>query len=293
MAVTVSLRDFTHASKIFRGGGLYDKAPKVKFLFHVYFYLNQNQYLTGNLGSLSSEDPFGVLVKTVKLPSFQLNTTELNQYNRKRIVQTKIKYEPIDITFHDDASNTITKLWESYYTYYYKDSTNFVNSQFTGKPGYIPPPDALSSLNETRNIYRQEITGQTKWGYIGETPVQSGGLYKPFFRNITIFGFDKHYFTAYTLVNPIINRMSHDTYNYSEGGGTMEISMSINYESVIYNQGAMAGSDPSNIVAGFGLDAYYDKTLAPETIPGQENAVQGNAGTITAQQNPTGFMRGP
>lgn len=290
--MTIVLRDFTHASKIFRGGGLYDRAPKVKFLFHVYFSLNQNQYLTGNLGSITQNDPFGVLVKTVKLPSFQLTTHELNQYNRKRIVQTKIKYEPVELTFHDDASNTITKLWETYYTYYYKDSTNYNNSQFNGKPGYIPPPNAGSSLNETRNIYKQEITNQSNWGFIGETAVQTG-IYQSFFRNITIFGFDKHRFTAYTLVNPIINRMSHDTYNYSEGGGTMEISMSINYESVIYNQGAMAGSDPSNIVQGFGLDAYYDKTTAPGTIPGQQNAVQGNAGTITAQQNPRGFMEGP
>lgn len=290
--MSIILRDFTHASKIFRGGGLYERAPKVKFLFHVYFYLNQNQYATGNLGPLSSNEPFGVLVKTVKLPSFNLTTHELNQYNRKRIVQTKIKYEPVELTLHDDANNTITKLWESYYTYYYRDSTNYINSQFFGKPGYVPPQNAGSSLNESRNIYQQDITYQTNWGFKGETPVQTG-TYKSFFRNITIFGFDKHRFTAYTLVNPIINRMSHDTYNYSEGGGTMEISMSVNYESVIYNQGAIAGTDPSNIVAGFGLDAYYDKTLAPGTIPGQENSVQGNAGIITAQQNPTGFMEGP
>lgn len=291
--MTIVLRDFTHASKIFRGGGVYERAPKVKFLFHVYFYLNQNIYFTGNLGSITQNDPFGVLVKTVKLPSYQLTTHELNQYNRKRVVQTKIKYEPVEITFHDDASNTITKLWETYYTYYYKDSTNYDNSQFTSADGYLKPPNAGSSLNETRNIYKQQITNpdQTNWGFIGEKPALNG-IYQSFFRNITIFGFDKHRFTAYTLVNPIINRMSHDTYNYSEGAGTMEISMSINYETVIYNQGAMAGSNPSSIVAGFGLDAYYDKTLAPGTIPGQQNTVQGNAGKITAGQNPRGFIGG-
>lgn len=288
--MSIILRDFTHASKIFRDGN-YAKAPKFKFLFHVYFFLNQNQYLTGNLGELTSNAPFGVLVKTVKLPSFQLTTHELNQYNRKRIVQTKIKYEPVDIVFHDDASNVITKLWETYYTYYYKDSTNYINSQFLDKPGYQPPPNPnnnLSTLNETRNIYRSQIN-QTSWGFIGENVVQPG-IYQPFFRNITIFGFDKHRFTAYTLVNPIINRLSHDTYNYGEGAGTMEITMNINYESVIYNQGAMAGADPSSIVDGFGLDAYYDKTPAPGTLPGQRNNVNGNAGIIPGSRNPSGFM---
>jgi hypothetical protein len=54
----------------------------------------------------------------------------MNQYNRKRIVQTKIKYDPIDISFHDDNGSgvgtanlggTVRALWKAYYNYYYFD----------------------------------------------------------------------------------------------------------------------------------------------------------------------------
>jgi hypothetical protein len=278
--MTITLRDFTHASKIFRGGN-YAKAPKLKFLFHVYFALNENSYNNGTLGPLASDQPFGVLVKTVKLPSFQVTAQELNQYNRKRIVQTKIKYENIDITFHDDSSNLITGLWNQYYTYYYKDSLNYKNMQFIGSRGYTPPESATTTPESRKNIYSSDINDSTSWGYIGETTTQSA-FKKAFFKYITIFGFNQHKFTSYTLVNPIINRLNHDTYNYSEGGGTMEIGMNIGYETVIYNQGAMDGQDPQNIVTGFGLEANYDKTLSPITKPGENRLVQMNDGTVPA-----------
>ncbi len=278
--MTATLRDFQHASKIFRSDS-YAKAPKLKFLFHAYFALNATQYSNGTIGTLTNQEPIGVLVKTFKLPSFQLTTNEMNQYNRKRVVQTKIKYEPVEISFHDDSSNTIIKLWNEYYTYYYNDSKNYINSQFQGSRGYTPPAFASESLTGERNIYENSISENSSWGYIGETNTNSG-IKKSFFRYITIFGFNQHKFTAYTLVNPIITRVAHDTYSYSEGGGTMEMTMSINYETVIYNQGAMDGKDPSNIVTQFGEIADYDKILSPITEPGQESLVKLNAGLINA-----------
>ena len=273
---SATLRDFTHAAKIFRPGS-YDLAPKFKFLFHTFFDINPVAYDK----NVNTGDNFGVLVKTVKLPSFSIKTHEMNQYNRKRIVQTKISYDPVNITFHDDNVNTITKLWDAYYTYYYKDATN-LNGLFSDRGSDIGSTDpgngALRQNYNVRNIYDGDLTGENNWGYIGET-FRPGIVTKaPFFRNITVFGFNRHNFTAYTLINPIITKLDHDTYSYNEGGGTMEIKMDINYETVVYNEGAMDGQDPDNIVAGFGLDAFYDKTPSPITPNGSQSAIAGPSG---------------
>ena len=48
----------------------------------------------------------------------------MNQYNRKRLIQSKIKYQPIDITFHDDNASQITAMWDAYYRYNYADAWN-------------------------------------------------------------------------------------------------------------------------------------------------------------------------
>jgi hypothetical protein len=280
------LRDYTHASKTFRPNA-YQYAPKFKFLFHVYFEINQSAYAVG----LPQGANFGLAVKSIKLPSYSFDTHTMNQYNRKRIVQTKIKYDPIDINFHDDNGNLIRNMWYNYYTYYYKDASIPVAS-VSGRQAQQTGNGSTNSPNNTnynsRNIYSQSITGDTNWGYIGETPdspstnIQAGnGQTKiPFFKNVTIFGFNQHNYAAYTLINPIINRFAHDTYNYAEGNGTMENTMTLDYETVKYFQGAIDGKQPSNIVAGFGLESNYDRVPSPITRPGSQSSILGQGGLV-------------
>ncbi len=281
------LRDYTHASKTFRSNS-YAYTPKLKFLFHTYFDINTQAY-SENVGTGSN---FGLTVKTVKLPSFSFDTHQLNQYNRKRIVQTKIKYDPVNITFHDDNGNVVRKLWQAYYNYYYKDGSK-PSVVFAGARGGITQPAvtgggttsiATAANYNARTAYSESVTGDVDWGYIGETAATSGPnpVKIPFFKNITVFGFNQHKFVAYTLINPIVTKFSHDTYNYSDGGGVMEMSMDLDYETVVYNSGALSGNSPSNIVAGFGLEANYDRTVSPIAKPGSNATILGQGGLVDA-----------
>lgn len=271
----VILRDYTHAAKAFRTNS-YQNAPKLKFLFHVYFNINQGVGFDTNDSNLS------LLVKEIKLPNFTLQTHQMNQYNRKRIVQTKIKYDTIEVSFHDDNGNTSTRLWEAYYRYYYNDESKIGNI-ITG-PG--SNNNSLTNYNQ-RNIYEESLTNDMDYGFLGG---QNSGDGKkiPFFKNITVFGFNQHNFTAYTLINPMITSFGHDTYNYSEGGGTMTNRMTIDYETVVYDYGAMDGRSPGNIVNGFGDPAYYDTQPSPivgtgqGTILGQGGLVDTIGGAVTS-----------
>lgn len=263
------LRDYTHASKTFRTNA-YQNAPKLKFLFHTYFEINPEAY--------SGTSNFGLLVKEIKLPSFSVQTNQYNQYNRKRIVQSKIKYESIDVTFHDDCGDQVNQLWEAYYTYYYSDGAKY-KQIFAGNRGGGAGSGAATYNN--RNIYDESITGDDEWGFSGGAN-STGDTKVPFFKNITVFGFNQHNFTAYTLINPIITSFQHDTYNYSEGGGTMQNRMTIDYETVAYNYGALDGRDPGNIVTGFGDEANYDRTESPISKPGANGTILGQGGLVDA-----------
>jgi hypothetical protein len=39
------------------------------------------------------------------------------QYNKKMYTNTRIVYEPINITFHDDHADTVNAFWKKYYEY--------------------------------------------------------------------------------------------------------------------------------------------------------------------------------
>jgi hypothetical protein len=263
------LRDYTHASKTFRTNS-YGYAPKFKFLFHVYFDINKD--LISATQSWAEDSNFGLAVKSVELPKYQFEVATLNQYNRKRLVQTKIKYQPISIKFHDDNNNIIRNMWNVYYTYYYKDATQ----------------DLLKTNANKRNIYQPSIQGDQDWGYIGEGtdgPTASNsslGMSKPaFFKSIDVYGFNQHNFVQYKLVNPIISSFEHDTYAYSESG-VMENSMSIDYETVKYYEGALDGRTPGQLVKEFGSEKHYDTRLSPIARPGSNASILGQGGLVDA-----------
>jgi hypothetical protein len=261
------LRDFRHASKTFTTDG-FSNAPKFKWLFHVYFDINT---------TLMNSDAFpdaklpGLLVKNITLPKYNMAVAEMNQYNRKRYVQTKINYDPVSITFHDDNAGSIKKMWYNYYSYYYNDTTS-----------------ANLPVNVLRNsIYMDDVSDNQNWGYMGEPSSSTGAaaIGNPkanFFNSIKIFGFNQHNFSCYTLVNPIIDRFEHDTYDYYQTNGIMENRMTVRYETVTYQEGAINGQKPGEQVLGFGSDEYYDKLLSPISKPGGNRSILGQGGLVDA-----------
>jgi hypothetical protein len=273
------IRDYTHASKTFVSTA-YANAPKFKWLFHVYFEINKE--ITDNIAKVfpDSSNP-SLLVKSIDLPTFSMPLQELNQYNRKRYIQTKINYNPINVTFHDDNANVIRHLWFTYYSYYYNDP-NQPNTRYSSN---MQPEKAASDLNR-KNVYKADISQEQNWGYIGEisnsqSSVEGFGLTKiPFFKSISIFGFNQHNFAQYQLINPIIESFSHDSYNYFETAGTMENRMTLRYESVKYYDGALDGQKPDELVKRFGESATYDRTLSYLAIPGSNRSILGQGGLL-------------
>ena len=116
-----NLRDYTHASKVFRTNA-YELKPRFKFLFHVQFTLNVAGITAIRNAKIFQNQQISTLslaVKSVDLPKYKIDTDTLNQYNRKRVVQTKINYDPVTVTFHDDGGDNIREMWYQYYLYLY------------------------------------------------------------------------------------------------------------------------------------------------------------------------------
>jgi hypothetical protein len=231
------------------------------------------------------------MVKTVQLPTYSITVDTMNQYNRKRLVQTKINYNPIQIVFNDDQSDLIRNMWYNYYRYYYKDSTlNYDNSaSINGSIGNLQTLQNGFNYN-TRDIY--ENSRQVgDWGYIGEGYQDSitslgqglGSNNKPpFFRDIKIYGLSQKKFASYVLINPMITEWAHDQYDYGQGGATMINTMTINYETVKYYNGYVGGNQPSNTVVGFADPNHYDVTRSGISRPGSQATVFGQGGLVDA-----------
>lgn len=282
------VKDYAHAAKTFLSNG-YEFAPRHKYLFHVYFTINTTfvPALRTAFGNNQEIATIGLMVKNVQLPNFNISVEQMNQYNRKRLVQTKIDYQPVQFEFHDDGGDLVRDFWYSYYSYYYKDpSQKYDNlAPNNGSLGpLIGTPNAFSY--SARDIY-DNSRPVNDWGYIGESYTDGADVFsvsqngkQPFFKDIRIYGFNQHKWASYVLINPLITEWQHDTYDYAQSSGTMNNRMTIRYETVKYGTGAVGDVRPDTNVVGFADRSYYDTNISGITRPGTNASVLGQGGLV-------------
>ena len=212
------MKDYQHASRLYLDDN-FKLMPKQKFLFHVVFNTDESLFQGG--AKLNSDERYqlNMLVKQCDLPKYNLSYEEKTQYNKKMYAGTRIAYEPVNITFHDDHADTVNAFWKKYYEYNIADSIG-MNSDLT-----------ISNTKDDYYLFGDDRK-TTKFGM--DTPRVRQ---KPYLKGIEIFVLHKKRFTSMTLVNPVIGSFSHDNLDQADGQGIMNNTMQILYETVIYKSG--------------------------------------------------------
>jgi hypothetical protein len=244
-----NLADYAHAARLFTDDS-FRLAPKQKFLYHVSFNINNDAAAIIPNFSSTIQEELNMLVKSVDLPKFQIDTTTKQQYNKKRKLQTKIVYDPINIVFHDDNYGVTTAMWEMYYRYYFKDG-NYGKKNAKGV-SFDSVPKEYSRGNQLRGTEANTY----KFGLDNDS-------FNPFFRSIQIYQMARKRYTCYTLVNPVITAWQHDTMASGSPDPASNM-MTIEYETVFYSRGPVqAGNNPK----GFAT-RHYDRSPSPLSLAG-------------------------
>ena len=249
------MKDYQHASRLYIDNN-FKLMPKQKFLFHVVFNTDETLFVDGF--NPNERYQLNMLVKACDLPKYNMSMEEKTQYNKKMYTATRIAYEPVNITFHDDHADTVNAFWKKYYEYNIADSVG-MNNDLT--------------ISKTKDDYYDfgDARATTKFGL--DTPKQSK---KPYLKGIEIFVLHKQRFTSMTLVNPVIGSFSHDNLDQADGAGVMNNTMQILYETVIYK----AGIVNKNNVPGFAT-VHYDNSPSPLSIlGGGTNSIFGPGGVV-------------
>lgn len=245
-----NVKDYSHASKLFVGDN-YRLSPKYGFLFHVAIDINPE------ISQMPRDQilELGMVVKSATLPKFTVDTKTLNAYNRANIVQNKIKYDPVSITFHDDSADVVRNFWYDYYSYYYRDS-DYQQSVYTSAHKY-----------NTRQ--------SQEWGY---SPRFQPGLQpgtQQFIRAVRIYSLYQKRFSEYVLINPTIINFRHGDHVNGDNN-LMTHEMTLQFETVKYAHGYVS----KNTVTGF-ADLHYDHTPSPLTpAGGGTNSILGPGGLL-------------
>ena len=249
------MKDYQHASRLYIDNN-HKLMPKQKFLFHVVFNTDESLFVDGFNANERYE--LNMLVKACDLPKYDLSYEEKTQYNKKMYTATRIAYDPVNITFHDDHADTVNAFWKKYYEYHIADSIN-MNNDLT--------------ISSTKDDYYDGIDKKSMTKFGMDTPKLRQ---KPYLKGIEIFVLHKQRFTSMTLVNPVIGSFSHDNLDQADGAGVLNNVMQILYETVIYKSGIIN----RNNVPGFAT-IHYDKSPSPLTVlGGGTNSIFGPGGVV-------------
>ena len=242
------VRDYRHAARIFTDDN-FRLSPKYGFLFYVEFDFNplitnisdqSLQYRGTGKGNAPARE-LGMLVKSATLPKFTIETKTHNAYNRKNIVQNSIKYDPVQIVFHDDQSDNVRNFWYDYYSFFFRD------------------PDYADSTYNTPHKYQSRSSFD--WGYsprrYGTEAFNTGHQAYQYIQAIRIYSLYQKNFSEYQLVNPTITAFKHGDHVNGETS-LLSHEMTLQYETVKY----LTGYTTANNVGGF-IDLHYDSTPSP------------------------------
>ena len=258
------MKDFRHASRLYIDDN-YRLMPKQKFMFHV--MIQTDESLMESSFNPQEDAQLDMLVKSCDLPRFGMNLEELVQYNKKAYVATRIQYEPVNITFHDDHADTVNAFWKKYYEYTIADSINIGSSgtimNITKDNAYDPIQSEEGATAGSKRI--------SKFGL--DTPKKKK---KPYLKNIIIFLLHKKRFTSMQLVNPVIGSFAHDTVDNADGAGTLSNIMQIYYETVLYDSGTVNKTD----MPGFATLNYDHEPSPLSVLGGGTSSIFGPGGVV-------------
>jgi hypothetical protein len=273
------LKDYKHATRLYTDSK-YGMAPKAGWSYFVEIGLNpkiatehdtmfpfvDKQWYDITKGKL------GLTAKTVDLPRFSIDTETLNQYNKKTIIQTKIKYTPISMTFHDDNDNMSTNFWKNYFKYYYADG-NWTGDQ-TGK---------LSARSMTLpEPYIKTDNHQTLFPAKAYSHGLNNGQSEPFITYITVYLLNRQKYSPITFINPMITEFSQSQLDNTTSK-FLENKMTFAYETVYYGELAKISKERP----GFN-SFYYDNAKSPNSAFGR--GAKGLGGLLAGANDVLGIL---
>jgi hypothetical protein len=243
------VRDSHSASNNFGlGGSSFTAAPKTKFMFFARFY-------RGNMEQASQwERGLGFMVKTVDRPKIQFENQTLVQYNKKRIVQTKVEYQPINIRLHDTIDGKAMSMFQDYFSFYYGDPSHAGSG--------ADNPDWLS------DVVSGEFTNPGTWGFV---PPKGSTSNSYFFSKIEIFQIYGGKYSQFDIIHPKLASFDPDELDYANTNTPSEISVQFNYEGIVFRAEGVDLTEDH--IADFGLDAtgFYETGDRAFNIPSPLN----------------------
>lgn len=166
------------------------------------------------------------LLQTATLPSASYNTVVKNQYNIRRIINTGVEYNPVEINVLDTANNEWALLIMKYYNYMYLQGRNKLDGEvrdLSSPEGYKPNNETTTRVSD----FMQPTFQSNAAGLDISSQIH-------FFNHIKIVVYHAGRGTEYVIFKPTLTEFSLGEIDYTSSE-TRKFNMRFDYENFTIN----------------------------------------------------------
>lgn len=219
------MRDFKNAQRFQPGVD----PVRHKFQGYVNFILNRDLFAS-LYGNPSGENEFRTtissLVRTAQMPGVQFQTETLNQYNRKKIVNTGVQYDPVSMTVYDTVGNEWLTLLMKYFAYHYMNPRNKNAPDSRDVEGPVPRSGGYEMI---QSAFKSDTFNSNKAGY-------NTNITANFFERIDYVLYHGNRGVQYSIINPVLTGFKASDIDYGDSG-FKDFELNFAYESfTVYNK---------------------------------------------------------
>ena len=253
-----------------------DFDPKLKFLFKVSFtfhpaLIEYVQQFGTNLTTRDFEENLTFMVTQIDRPQVDFEYDEVNMYNYRTHVLTRIKHRELSMTLTDDTGNRVLDFANLYRMIYQPIARpvtdaavqNFdrAGMEYTKPFGGLDGGNLQSIPPSSSGIANQPLTRIR----ISQIFVERGSWYSDPKGWVKVVHFD--------FVNPRITNINMDDLDYASGGGPSNLSLSFNFDALHMSYAkqatlentapVMPGKDILSEAGNYDPSVYRNETTSP------------------------------
>jgi len=197
--------------------------PRQQFGGYVSFVLDRDLFGQPFFDEVNNDElrvRMSSLVRTADMPQVEFQTQTMNEYNKKKIVNTGVQYQPVTIRVVDTASNAWLQIIMKYFAYHYMNPRNKgqqgdrdINSTNIGWGG----ADFIGAQYGAGGTY-----DSNRYGY-------NPNANPNFFERIDYVLYHGQKGVQYSLLNPVMTGFTHTPIDYASND-VAEFTMTFQYE---------------------------------------------------------------
>tara|TARA_Y100000590_G_scaffold4686_3_gene6324 strand:- start:7888 stop:9111 length:1224 start_codon:yes stop_codon:yes gene_type:complete len=240
----IALHPANRAAHLYLSGTNNETRRADQFFIVFNLYPIDDDFLQAKYSYLKEfRDRLHFLCHTAEGPKFQIQQDVMNQYNRKRVINRKVDYDPVSIRMYDTVDGLALKFAKLLYEFEFQNARLYSSRQ---------QGPSVTTGSKSDNFQESVLTNENQFkkthnfGMIAQKGHQHRLL-----KSIDLYQLQGKLYSKARMVHPRLSRMDMDQFDYASSAIT-NVSLAFQYENLMFDEVAVKMQGlPANVKTAF------------------------------------------